>query len=330
MALYIKKGNILEERVDAIVIPTQPSLVLDGQIGIKVKEICGNRILKEIEQLKKIGIGEALAINSYNLGCKKIILVANPMWIDGKCNEENQLLNSYTSALQVADDFELESIAFPLLSTGAYKFPKRKAIKAALEAISLYLEDNESQLNVYLVIYDKDVFKSYEEEFKDYKILEGGKLHNKEDEREQMRIREMAGFGWYRPNTEKILYDGQTRILSFKERIDYLKLIYKNANGKPLTNQDFYLNVISKQSFSQYMNGTRIPRKNTIISLGINAKLKVEDIEELLATIGERLDLYSQRDYLIVEEIRRGNYYIPDINIELNKRNFDSLKWEED
>jgi len=63
MALYIKKGNILEERVDAIVIPTQPSLVLDGQIGIKVKEICGNRILKEIEQLKKIGIGKFAKIN---------------------------------------------------------------------------------------------------------------------------------------------------------------------------------------------------------------------------------------------------------------------------
>ena len=112
MSFYIVKGSILDQKVDAIVVPSQPSLRLEGVIGGKVEKICGDKLKYELRQLKNINISECVITNAYNLDCKKIIHVANPKPDGDVKNFEYNLQQSYLSCLELAQDFELESIAF--------------------------------------------------------------------------------------------------------------------------------------------------------------------------------------------------------------------------
>ena len=156
MSFYIAKGSLFDQKVDAIIIPSQPSLKLEGIVGGQALEKCGKELTLELEQYHKINISECVIANSYNSNFKKVILVANPKWDGGNNNEEYNLKQSYLSCMYKAQDFGLNSIAFPLLSVGAYNYPKRKAIEIAIQTITDFVEDEE--LDVLLVIYDESIW----------------------------------------------------------------------------------------------------------------------------------------------------------------------------
>lgn len=305
MSFYIVKGDLLKQKVDAIVIPSAPHLRPEGTIGDKVKKLCGEKLQHELEQLKNINIGECVITNAYNLECKKIIHVANPKWNGGNDNEEENLRFSYIACLDKALDFGLESIAFPLLSAGAYAFPKRKAINIAIKTIKEYIEDN--QMDVCLVIYDYDTYKNYKEIFGQNSVIEG---HLSRDSKEQLEVmkRERGGFSWYKKGLTQLLDNGpETK--NFREKLNYF------MSQKGLTKQDCYLGVISKTMFNNILNGA-VPKKYTVVSLGINMGLNIYEIDELLSTIDERLDPMIEKDQII-----RSNLFcdkdIDDINKEL-------------
>ena len=95
MSFAVVKGDLLKQKYDALVIPSQPSLRLEGVIGERVKRICGDRVELELEQCKNIAISDCVITNAYNLDCKKLIHVANPKWHDGEHGEEYDLKSSY-------------------------------------------------------------------------------------------------------------------------------------------------------------------------------------------------------------------------------------------
>ena len=289
MGFYVIKGDILKQKYDAIVVPSQPSLRLEGVIGGKVERICGNKLKYELRQLKNINISECVITNAYNLSCKKIIHVANPMPDSDTKKFEYNLQQSYLSCLELAQDFELESIAFPLLSTGAYDANKRRAIEIAIQTITDFLDDNE--MDVGLVIYTENTFNTYKDIFKKYAII-GGHLSKQTKEELDMMRREQGRFGWYRKDIEKILEDGPES-KEFRERLTYF------MTQKGLTKMDCYNGVISKTSFNNIMNGA-IPKKYTVVALGINMGLDRYEIDDLLAPLGERLWEHIDKDQIII------------------------------
>ena len=305
MSFYIVKGDLLKQKVDAIVVPSAPHLRLEGVIGNQVKKRCGEKLQLELEQLKNINIGECVITNAYNLECKKIIHVANPKWNDGKDNEEENLRFSYIACLDKAQDFGLESVAFPLLSTGAYEFPKRKAINIAIQTIKEYIEDN--QMDVCLVIYDADTYKNYKEIFEQNAVVGGHLSRDSKDHLEAMRI-ERDRFAWYKTGLSQLLDNGpETK--NFREKLNYFMSL------KGLTKQDCYLGVISKTMFNNILNGA-VPKKYTVVSLGINMGLDRYEINELLYTIDERLVEMIEKDQIIIYGLDRGKD-IDDINNDL-------------
>ena len=312
MGFYIVKGDLL--KVDAIVIPAAPHLRLEGNIGTQIKDRCGKKLLLELDQLKNIGITEAVITNAYNLKCKKIIHVANPMWKDGKHNEEDDLRYSYISALDMAVDFGLESIAFPLLSSGAYSFKPRTAIQIAVDAISDYVEDN--QLDVCLVISKDSYITTYKDIFSKYKVIEG---HTRPDTKQYIENsrRERLRFGWYKDDINEILENGP-EVKKFGEKLKYF------MTQKGLTATDVYTGVISKAMYNKILNGS-VPQKYTVVSLGINMGLDVYEIDELLATLGERLFEEIDRDAIIIKGIY-NNSDVDDINNDLIGEGYPPLK----
>ena len=298
MGFYIVQGDLLKQKYDAIVVPSQPSLRLEGNIGGKIKDVCGERLELELKQCKNINITECVITNAYNLPCKKLIHVANPKWDGGKHNEEYNLESSYISCMETAIDFGLDSIAFPLLSAGAYDFPDRKAIKIAIETITNFVEDYD--LEVALVIYKESTFSSNRDIFNQYKnnLIKGELTKTTKEYLECMRM-ERSRFGWYRENIEQIIDDG-TKSKSINEKLIYFMSL------KGLTKFDCYNGVISKTAFNNIMNGS-IPKKNTLVALGINMGLAIYEINELLSPLGEHLDDMIQRDLIIVNLYERGD-----------------------
>ena len=312
MSFYIVKGSILDQKVDAIVVPSQPSLRLEGVVGGQVKDACGKELLLELKQYKNINISECVIANSYNKTFKKVILVANPKWDGGKHNEEYNLQQSYLSCMEKAQDFGLNSIAFPLLSVGAYEFPKRKAIEIAIQTITDFIEYEE--LDVLLVVYSESIFKTYKDLFAKHKII-GGPLSKETEQHMQMMRREQERFYWYSKEIEKTIEEG-TESKTFAEKINYF------ISVKGLTKFDCYNNVVSKNMFNNYMTGKVKPGKYTIISLGINMGLDVYEINELLAPFGELIDDRIDVDQIIMYGIYHDKSIDDEINDELSGGGF--------
>lgn len=293
MSFYIVKGDILEQNVDAIVIAVAPHLKLDeGYLQSKVKKTCGKKLVFEMQQLKNINISECVITNAYNLPCKKIIFAASPKWNGGDDNEEENLENTYINCLDLAVAFGLESVYFPLLSAGSYEMPKRKAIDIAIRTITDYIQDVD--INVGLVIYDKSTYNTYKDMFKGYEI-KGGKLSERTKEMLECQRKEQGRFGWYKKGTAEILDNGP-EAKEFSAKLTYF------MTQKGLSKLDCYNGVVSKTMFNNFLNGS-IPKKYTVIALGINMGLDLWEIIDLLRTIDESMDERIDKDQIIINGI---------------------------
>ena len=323
MSFHIVKGDLFEQNVDAIVVTASPRLKLEGEIGDKLKVICGDRLEEELKQTKKPSLSQCIITNAYNLPCQRMIHVATPRWNGGNHGEEDFLRDSYLNCLYKLEDFELHSIAFPLLSGGANDFPTKKAIEIAIDVLSTY--DNED-LDILLVIYKKQTWNNYHKLMQKYTIP-GGKLNDDDLKAIDQVMDERRRFSkWYKPGSETILgkgYDSQ----AFGQKLQFF------IKAKGLSYFDSYNGIISKKYFGDIVNGKKKPSKNTIVSLGLNIGLDVNEIDELLFTIDERLDPYNDWDNLILTSIYRfppekfdGSERIEAMNEILNKYNVILLK----
>ncbi len=320
MSFCIIKGDLLEQNVDAIVVPSTISFKLEGAIGGKVAQICGERLQQEISQLKIIDFNQCAIINSYNLPCKRIILTANPKWFDGHSMEESNLADSYENCIKLANKMGIKSIAFPILSIGEYAFPKKKGITVALDSLS-YLGDK-YDIQIELVVYTSKIFNEYKELFVDFAVI-GEKYGNtpiddfvSEHKRNQ----------WYKKSMSN--YDDE-------DQTEFVKVLKGLIDKKDLTHEQVYKHVISNTMFNNILNGAE-PNKYTIVSLGIKMGLDISDINQLLHPVHERLDYYLGQDEIIIkmyENWWNSEHKIPtheliiEINNVLSKHHYPTLPY---
>ena len=125
MSLCIKRGDLFNQKVDAYVIPSQPSLKLEGQIGARLNDLCGKKLQIFLKQLKGPDISECVFTPALDMLCKWLIFVSTPRYARDDKEVENLLISSYENALELAKKLGISSIAFPLLSAVAYEYPKK-------------------------------------------------------------------------------------------------------------------------------------------------------------------------------------------------------------
>ena len=153
MQLQFVKKDITKLEVDAIVNAANNSLLGGGGVDGAIHKAAGPKLLAECKLLNGCDTGKAKITKGYNLKSKYVIHTVGPIYIDGKHNEKELLENCFKSCLDLAKQFNIKSIAFPLISSGVYGYPKEEVIDIAVNTINRYFEKDDYNILVLIVLY---------------------------------------------------------------------------------------------------------------------------------------------------------------------------------
>lgn len=318
MSLEIVRNDITKMKVDAIVNAANSSLKMGGGVCGAIFQAAGEEELQaECDRIGMCNAGEAVMTEGYKLQAKHIIHAVGPIWQGGKKNEAKLLHDCYRNALNLAQKYDLKSIAFPLISSGIYGYPKDQALQVAIHAISEFLMVHE--MKVYLVVYDQKSFVLSEklfsaiERYIDDHYVEEHNQHSysrRIQEFEYLQTHEMVSAPI--PTMKKRSLEDVLGHLdeSFSEML--LRLI----DEKEMTDVETYKRAnIDRKLFSKIRSAKSYnPSKATAIAFAIAMKLNLDETKDLLGKAGYTLSQSNKFDVIIQYFIEEENYDIHEMN----------------
>lgn len=340
MPLEIIRNDIAKVCADIIVNTANPLVDVGNGVDSALYKAAGKDEL--FAERKKIGImhpGEIALTPAFKLHAKYIIHTVGPLWEGGKNGEVETLTNCYKKALEKAKELKSESIAFPLIASGAYGFPKDVALKTAISEISSFLFNNE--MIVYLVIYDKESFVISNKVFNDI-----SSFIKEEEIIEPLCEKRNRSFGILKSNIHQPIKDnfvGSTfskeplldnEFKFIKEASDqdiediiknkqqtFQEYLFRLIDRKGLEDVNVYKKAnIDRKHFSKIRsNANYNPSKRTALALAIALELNLDETKDLLLSAGIALSHSSVFDIIIEYCIEHHIYDIYEINCILFK-----------
>ena len=319
MPLKIIQKDITKIKVDGIVNAANTNLKMGGGVCGAIFSAAGaDKLQEDCDKLAPIKTGEALITKGYNLPAKYIIHTAGPIFDENNKEKSEKLLRaSYKNSLELALEHNLESLAFPLISSGIYGYPKKEAYKVATSEIKEFLKDND--LTVYLIIFDKSVItiepktekeiEKYIENLKEVSLFEKRRL--RKEYRYEMKDSE--------PTMDYMRIESMPDEISHLEE-SFSEALFEIIDSKNLSDPEVYKGAnIDRKLFSKIRNKGYQPSKKSAIALAISLKLDLEETSELLEKAGYALSKSLLFDNIIRYYIEKGNYDIFEINEHLFK-----------
>jgi O-acetyl-ADP-ribose deacetylase (regulator of RNase III) len=164
--IEILEGDITKLDVDAIVNAANTTLLGGGGVDGAIHRAAGPELLEETRKIGGCPTGEARVSKGYRLPAKWVIHTVGPVWSGGQKGEEQLLASCYRNSLRAAQELGAVSVAFPSISTGAYRFPLERATEIALEETKRFLETDENLQRIVFVCFGKQVLDTYEKVYK--------------------------------------------------------------------------------------------------------------------------------------------------------------------
>lgn len=159
--IEVIQGDITTLQVDAIVNAANESLLGGGGVDGAIHDAAGPELLEECRKIGGCPTGEARITKGYNLPAKHIIHTVGPIWRGGYKDEIDLLRNAYQNSLKLALNHNVETIAFPNISTGVYGFPKKSAAEIAFRAVREFICRNKYPKKVIFVCFDEENYEIY-------------------------------------------------------------------------------------------------------------------------------------------------------------------------
>ncbi len=303
-------------KVDAIVNAANSSLLGGGGVDGAIHRAAGPKLLEECETLGGCTTGGAKITKGYNLPAKYVIHTVGPVWQGGKFGEKQLLESCYKNSLSIAKEKKLESIAFPLISSGVYGYPKDKALKVAMDVISDFLLEND--MLVYIVIFDKTAFKISEKLFADIEeyIDETYVDEHTDYARESLRMNAPMA-----PLMQADFCECESIGSALDEKIkeideSFAEMLLRKIDEKGMTDAQCYKKAnIDRKLFSKIRSDMQYrPSKQTAIAFAIALELPLYETEDMLKKAGFALSHSNKFDIIIEYFITNGNYNIHEIN----------------
>lgn len=345
MPFQIVRNDITHMHVDAIVNAANEQLRHGGGVCGAIFAAAGAAELQEAcDRIGHCDTGSAVATPAFALPARHVIHTVGPVWHGGNSGEEQALRSCYRSSLELAQSLGDTSVAFPLISSGIYGYPKEAALDVAIDEIRRFLASSDSDPDIYLALFDVDAMRSaggrfgpitqlindlYAQQHSARRRL-GWEASNVAPQapsmiaeacdapapRQSPHLPHLPRFGRKRgaesssASLEQLLQQvdagfSQTLLTMIDERNLKDSEVYKRAN-------------MSRQHFSKIRNNAAYqPKKATVLALAVALQLSLEDTRLLLERAGFALSNADARDVIVRYFIEHSIWDIYEINLAL-------------
>ena len=311
MPLQMVRNDITTMKVDAIVNAAKNSLLGGGGVDGAIHRAAGPELLEECRTLGGCPTGQAKITKGYRLPASYVIHTVGTIWQGGNHGERELLISAYRSSLELALEYGCQTVAFPLISSGAYGYPKDQALKVAVDTIGDFLLCHD--MTVYLVIFDRaaytiggKLFSNIAAYIDDHYVDEHTHSH-----------RDMS--------LESVPMEAQlwcaSAPLSLDEALGQLdesfsQMLLRKIDERGITDAQCYKKAnIDRKLFSKIRSDVHYkPSKPTAMAFAIALELPLDEARELLQKAGFAFSHASKFDIIVEYFIAHQNYNIFEIN----------------
>lgn len=330
MPFEIVRNDITKMTVDAIVNAAKESLLGGGGVDGCIHRAAGPELLTECRTLGGCKTGDAKITRAYRLPCKYVIHTVGPVWNGGQYGEKEKLVSCYRTSLALAKANKCETVAFPLISSGIYGYPKDQALRVAVDTIGEFLMEND--MTVYIVIFDPAAYQISGKLFAD--IAEYIDDHYVDEHTDSRRER-LRRLNRLESKASRVCEDATQDFMaapcapmsmsivggSLDDMLDELdagfsETLLKLIDRTGKKDSEIYKKAnVDRKLFSKIRNNPDCkPSKTTAIAFSIALELDLEETKDFIARAGFALSRSSKFDVIIEYFIKQKNYDVFAIN----------------
>ena len=334
MPLEIVRNDITQMRVDAIVNAANETLLGGGGVDGCIHRAAGPELLDECRTLGGCRTGNAKITGAYRLPCKYVIHTVGPVWHGGTHGEREQLVSCYRTSLALAKAHDCETVAFPLVSSGVYGYPKDQALRVAVDTIGEFLLNND--MTVYLVIFDRKSYQISGKLFADIAAYIDDRYVDEHTDNRSERLRRMNAFRMEEPMPceasvceeaiEQLMPPVSAAAAPKKAatlddalgQIDesFSEMLLRKIDERGMTDAQCYKKAnIDRKLFSKIRSDKSYkPSKPTVIAFAIALELPLVEMKDMLMKAGFALSHSNKFDIIVEYFVEHGNYNVFEIN----------------
>ena len=332
MPFLMIRNDITKVAADAIVNPANRNLLQGSGTSRAIYQAAGEQDLTAAcEAIGRCDLGRAVCTPAFGLSAKYVFHAVCPAWHGGGFGEAEQLASAYHSALKLAAKYHCESVAFPLLSSGNYGYPKEQAFRIAVDTITQYVMEHD--LTVYLVLYDRGslavsrkLFASVEEYIDDHYVAQNDESYQfdrrrrESAERRRWRLEEAAPMletaAAPPPPTAAPMAARSLENLMDNLGESFTTRLLRLIDERGLKDSTVYKQSnISRQHFSKIQcNRDYNPKKKTVLAFAVGLHLSEDETIDLLKSAGYAFSDGSKRDWIVRYCLEHKIYNINQVN----------------